>query len=285
MARAPKKAASTETLDSVNTAQIEKDRALHGQLVTERDRILADVDARFGLDQPYELEVYINAARDAVAVVGERLFVIGRACIAIKEHEAHGTFTEALERIGIAPRFARKCMAAALKFEGSDARKLVAARLSSSKLLELMAEDDEELDNLVDGGTLAGHSLDDIERMPIRQLRETLRTERKAHADEIGAHEEIVKRKDEKIHQLDLERRRFKKLPFQEQVDSALIEFGSIAVAALGACNQVRDAMRLFEQMYEDAGERMTPEVQEAIEGHARALVSAVETITRLAHV
>ncbi|HCF5729961.1 TPA: DUF3102 domain-containing protein, partial [Pseudomonas aeruginosa] len=44
-----------------------------------------------------------------------------------------------------------------------------------SKLFELLAEDDESLAELADGGTVAGLDLDDIERMSCRELRKALR--------------------------------------------------------------------------------------------------------------
>lgn len=45
------------------------------------------------------------------------------------------------------------------------------AHLGKAKLFELMTEDDEELAELADGGTVAGLTLDDVDRMSVRELR------------------------------------------------------------------------------------------------------------------
>lgn len=208
----------------------------HHAMLDARATQLAAIDARLGLDVPYDYETYIAAGRDSVAVMGERLFVIGRICIAIKEHEPHGRFGEALDRIGVKPRFAQTCMQAAIKYLGSDSRKLIAGRLASTKLLELVSEADDDLDLLGEGGTLADLTLDDIDKMSVRELKDALRKERKSATDELAARDEIIERKDKKLRDLELKTRKAGKLPVREKGEEllqlALSRLGT-AVAAL----------------------------------------------------
>lgn len=61
-----------------------------------------------------------------------------------------------------------------------------------------MVLDDEELDALADGGTVAGATLDDIDRMTSRELKAALREARETNA----AQQQVLAGKDEKINEL-----------------------------------------------------------------------------------
>lgn len=262
---------------------IADDSARHGELITQRDRELDDIEARFGIDRPYDREAFINLARDAVSVISARVFVIGHICIQLRANEPDGTFGQALELIGIAPRFAQKCMAAVRKMEGSDARKMLAGRLTSAKLLELISEDDDDLDSLADGGTLAGKTLDEIECMSTRELRAALRREREERQHDAEAHEDIVGRKDKKIAQLDLKARRLNKAPFREKLEATLQELSEAAIAAESALDTLRAGLLGLDELHNEAGENYTADVLEVIDGHARSVMALAKDITELA--
>jgi replicative DNA helicase len=62
----------------------------------------------------------------------------------------------------------------------------LATHLNKAKLFELMAEDDASLIELAEGGTIAGLTLDDIEKMTRNELRAALRESRAEHkADDL----------------------------------------------------------------------------------------------------
>ena len=61
-----------------------------------------------------------------------------------------------------------------------------------------MTEDDEDLVELADGGTIAGMSLDDIDRMTSRELKAALREARETNA----AQQRVLADKNEKIDSL-----------------------------------------------------------------------------------
>lgn len=283
MGRSAKAAPTTPTLPASAEQSLAADATKHGELLANRERILNEIDARFGLDQPYDLNTYIGIARDSVAVVSERLLLIGRICVAIKEHEPRGSFGLALEQIGIADRFARKCMAAVVKFEGSDSRKLLASRLASTKLLDLLVEDDDDLDALGDGGTLHGYTVDEFDKMSSRELRAALRAARKERDDEIAARDEIIERKDKKINTLETRARRFAKEPFRVQLDQALIEVGALVVEYESAGAAVREALVGLDAMHDKAGESYSSEVLELIDGWAKGAMALAKEIADLA--
>ena len=170
-------------------------------LLIQHEQNLAVVDKTYGGDLPYdrtrlenEAQFYLRESATAMLEAGTRLIVI-------KEHEGHGNFTDSLERIGIGERAARKMMQAAVKFS----KRPTLAVLEKSKLLELMVEDDDDLDALAEGGTLAGLKLDDVEKMSVRELKAALRKEREKRKEEADAHETLLEKKDQKINQLDRE--------------------------------------------------------------------------------
>ena len=66
-------------------------------------------------------------------------------------------------------------MNATLRLTGLGNNSATLLQLSSSKLIELLVEDDDTLKELADGGSIIGLSLDEIERTPTRILRKKLR--------------------------------------------------------------------------------------------------------------
>ena len=167
---------------------------------------LAKIDATYGDSQPYDPIRLINETKFYLQNAANSMLEAGNRLILLKEHEPHGEFIEALEQIGIVPRAAQRMMQAAIKFSGPSARAL--AHLGKTKLLELMVEDDQELESLAEGGTLAGHTLDEIECMTTRELQAALRKERKKRAEEKEAHDKLMTSKNNKID--DLAKRNYK---------------------------------------------------------------------------
>ncbi len=283
MARTKSPPPAIDAVPSDVNESLVADSAKHGELLAQHERGIAEIDARFGIDRPYDREVFIGLARDAVSVMSDRLYVIGRICIQLRAHEPHGSFGEALDSIGIAPRFAQKCMAAVRKIEGSEARKLLAGRLSSGKLLELLSEDDDDLEELANGGELYGKTLDDIEAMSTRELRAALRAERKEKDEEVAARDDIIARKDKKLQQLELKSRRLSKAPFREKLEAAMQEFNEIALAAQGGLDAMRAALMGLDDMHIEAGENYTADVLEVIDGQARSTLALANDIVELA--
>lgn len=283
MARSKSAAPTSDSLPADAAAQLETDAALHGQLVTQREQMLATFDQRFGLDLPYERNTIIAIARESVVAAAERMLVIGRACMLLKANEPHGSFGAALQEIGIGERFARRAMQCAVKFEGSDSRKLLAARLSASKLLELVTEDDADLDALGDGGELAGLTLDEVDRMTKTELREALRRERKESAEELAAREEIIGRKDEKIRKLDAKVRGVKRQPLNERAFALLAELDASVVGLLEKGDETKALIESVMDLYAEAGEELPADIETRVRqaaDSAAGLVAGIEQLT-----
>lgn len=223
-------------LDTQASEQGAAELAESHQVLSKHEQHLVTIDQTFGENLPYdkariesETMFYLKQSAESMLHVGMRLLVI-------KEHEKHGHFTESLERVGIAPQTARKFMQAAVKYSGS--KRSLTSVLGKTKLLELISEDDEDLEALAEGGTLAGLSLDEIDVMSASALRATLRKERAKRVKEETATEKLLSKKDEKINQYEREASRV--LEWPDVVQSINMDI----TLATGKCVEQISALR-----------------------------------------
>ena len=118
--------------------------------------------------------------------------------------------------------------------------------LGKSKLLELLVEDDDSLIELVDGGDINGHTLDDIDRMTRNELRAALRESRET-AD---AKDKVIADKNKKVDELAeklAKKQTGVKEPKPEDVGSELtMRLGSLEVGVRSDISRFAD---LFEQL------------------------------------
>ena len=266
-----KRSATLPQPPELSTDAIEKNRVL----TTEETKRLIEIDAEYGDGLAYDTLRIINETRFYLQQSAEAMLEAGRRLILLKEHENHGNFEGALNDIGLAPRAARKMMQAAYKFGG--AKRPLAAVLDKTKLLELISEDDEDLEELADGGTLAGHTLDEIERMTKMDLRAALRKEREKRQQDQETHEQLLSRKNKKVDELHKKLHQKKKhtADWPERCNELNIESTVAAAAGLEACDQLealRDAI-----LIEDFGK---DEAEGALEMMAVVYYDAVTQLT-----
>ena len=127
----------------------------------------------------------------------------GKRLIVLKEHEGHGAWLPLLERIGISHAAAKRMMAAARKFLDGPNSSLVSHLRSVTQVYELAMLDDDDLEELREGGTIAGHDLDDIARMSPSELRAKLRAERTERREREEAQRERLATKDRRIGEME----------------------------------------------------------------------------------
>ena len=163
----------------------------------------AEADRLYGGESPYdrervtaELAHYLGQGALSILAAGQRL-------IQLKEHESHGEWLGLLDRIGIGLTTAQRMMRAARKFLSGSNAALVPHLDSATKLYELALMDDDDLAELREGGTIAGATLDDIQRMSPSELRAVLRATRKEANEREDAQRERIKKKDAQIEQLE----------------------------------------------------------------------------------
>lgn len=141
-----------------------------------------------------EIRFYQQRTVEACLELGKRLLLL-------KEMTPHGEFLKRIAMLNIHDRTARRFMSASLKFNKTDNLSIIQSAGNQSKLLELLVLDDDEVKVLEEGGSIGDITLDEIETMTASELRKALRD---AKADS-QAKDNIIKKKDEKLNELDAE--------------------------------------------------------------------------------
>ncbi|NJT88170.1 DUF3102 domain-containing protein [Escherichia coli] len=196
-----------------------------------------EIMQQFGDGLPYERNRIVHEARFYMDQSAEAMLEAGKRLVILKENEPHGEYVQIVkEQLNLEPRIAQKMAQAALKFLSPEltSKAKTFSHLGRSKLYELMLEDDEDLAELADGGTVAGLTLDDVDRMSVRELRQALREARETNA----AQQRVLADKNEKIDSLStrLEKKsRIQPPEPDEEVKKLRAEVTALAVEAESA--------------------------------------------------
>lgn len=211
---------------------------------------------RIGYDLPYDRERVVQETRFYMGQAAEAMLEAGRRLLVLKEHEPHGDFMDVVEnRLGIPYRTAARMMQSAVKYLlNPDLKEKVPrlAQLGKTKLFELMTEDDDDLAALAEGGTLAGHTLDDIEAMSKRELQAALREAR----EEAKAQDDLIADKNKKLDAAKAKARRIAAVPPDEQLDELKREAVAVSNEAVGI---VRGNLRQALVALNEHGEATVP--------------------------
>lgn len=153
----------------------------------------------------YKGVLTVGALEDGIRFYQQRTveacLELGKLLLLLKEMTPHGDFKQRIALLNIHERTAQRFMSASLKFSKTDNLSLLKAVGNQSKLLELLVLDDEEVIELNETGSIGDITLDEIETMTASELRKALRD---AKADN-SAKDNIIKKKDEKLNELDAE--------------------------------------------------------------------------------
>ncbi len=213
--------------------------AMHSVMVMEQ----------WGNGETYNEATWVERARQAAYKTMEGMFELGRALIVLKEHTEHGRFRALAEQeLGIHYREAARLMAATQRFATPQMQKAAPKLLGlgKSKLLELLVEEDITLTGLADGEEVNGMTLDDVDRMTVKELRLALRESR----DTAEAKDKLIADKSRKIDELAeklTKKQGSLKEPAPADVGSELtMQLGSLEV---GIRSQVSRLKEMFEQM------------------------------------
>ncbi|EGL6630124.1 DUF3102 domain-containing protein [Salmonella enterica] len=178
---------------------------------------------QFGEGLPYERTRIVHETRFYMTQSAEAMLEAGKRLVILKENEPHGEFISIIEKeLNIEARVARRMMQASLKFLGTEsepAKRSTLSVLGKGKLYELMVLDDEDLDELADGGTVAGATLDDIDRMSVRELRSALRKTK----EDLAASRQLVSDKSDEVNEL--KETRFKKVDPDAAIQKVIEDF------------------------------------------------------------
>ena len=228
----------------------------------ERTEGAALADGLYGDGDLYDRSRLVAEVRGYLGSGVMAMLEAGRRLIRLKEHEEHGSWLSTLDEIGIHPRAAQRMMLAARKFL-PDGRSDTVSFLPSSitAAYEIAALDDDDLEELREGGTIAGATLDDIQRMSPSELRATLRAERRERREREQAQRERLVNKGLVIDGLEEEARQARRrldeyrlgaVSWSERESNVLIALASAEHDAINVCIRVRTAITLLEQLASD---------------------------------
>ena len=205
---------------------------------------------QWGGSEAYNEERWIERGRYAVRQTMEGMFELGRALIVLKEHTEHGRFSEIVQReFGIKTAETARLMAATRRFATPQMQKAQAKLmdLGKSKLLELLVEEDVTLVGLADGEEVNGMTLDDVDRMTVRELRSALRSAR----EDTDATRKVSADKDAKINRLteQLEKQKSAKTKEPDAADVGSNITMALASTEVAARSQISRLAPLFEEL------------------------------------
>ena len=211
--------------------------AMHSLMVMEQ----------WGNGEAYNEDRWIERGRQAMRQTVEGMFELGRVLIVLKEHMTWEKFADVCEVFGMSVRAAQQLTQATRRFATPQMQKAQSKlmELGKSKLLELLVEEDETLTELADGGEVNGMTLDDVDRMTVRELRAALRESRET----AEAKDKIIADKNKKVDELaeKLAKKQTGKEPKPEDVGSELtMQLSSLEVAARSDLSRFAE---VFEQM------------------------------------
>lgn len=182
-----------------------------GQLVREKKAVsVQEIDSQYLPDgESYNLYLCMSRAKDAIEYTGRAFMELGQQLMLIKAHETSEQFHAAIESLDISWRTANYAMSAARKFSNSQAL----ANFSRASLIALTVLDDDQAEELNQTGKLDGlGTASEIKEMTYRELQKALQDMRnekakaeEEHAKQLEAVENVVRKKESKISELEME--------------------------------------------------------------------------------
>lgn len=211
MGRRPKEELTEDARAASLIAQEGREKEL---AIDEADRLyLEDGEA-------YSLNACMERAKIHQGQMAEGMLGLGRQLLLMKAHEEHGQFLAVLDELNLAERSARYAMAAVRKFGNRQS----IAVLGSTKIYALTVLDDDDVKSLVEKDELPGvGTLDEIERMTVRELKAALREERERRAKDREAQEAAIAKKEQKLNELET-RLRYQEPPTKQQTAQAELD-------------------------------------------------------------
>ncbi|WGK68383.1 hypothetical protein P0082_07795 [Candidatus Haliotispira prima] len=181
---------------------LENEVAQQKEQTAQRERELSAIDYRYLEEgETYNRDRMETEIAMHGQIIGEQFYHVGRKLLLIKEHEGHGYFGQALERLKFNRRTAQAWMRAAItadKLKSADS-----AHLGRQKLLELALLSDDELEALGEGQTVAGLVLDDLDKMSYSELKTQVRGHKAEKQALQKSADSVFAQKDKEINERD----------------------------------------------------------------------------------
>ena len=169
----------------------------------EKEMSVQEIDSKYLPEgESYNLFICMTRAKDAENTAGQAFVALGQQLALIKAHETSEQFHAAMENMDVSWRTANYAMAAARKFSNSP----LGAKFGRTQLKILSVLDDEQIAQMEETGELPGvGTVDEIQRMKRKDLEDSLRKEKEERQKEREALEKVVRQKEGKISDMEME--------------------------------------------------------------------------------
>ena len=169
----------------------------------EKEMSVQEIDSKYLPEgESYNLFICMTRAKDAENTAGQAFVALGQQLALIKAHETSEQFHAAMENMDVSWRTANYAMAAARKFSNSP----LGAKFGRTQLKILSVLDDEQIAQMEEIGELPGvGTVDEIQRMKRKDLEDSLRKEKEERQKEREALEKVVRQKEGKISDMEME--------------------------------------------------------------------------------
>lgn len=149
-----------------------------------------------GPTDPDSLE---RACNIEIAYHAQSTFRLGATLMLLRESCLHGDFLARLDRIGITKSTAYRYISIAARFKDEGVREALQG-FGVGKIIELAALDDSEIQELIDGKSARGLTVDKIETLSLKELRVRLGEAEK----DAQAKDAYIKRLSDKVASLEV---------------------------------------------------------------------------------
>lgn len=199
---------------------------------------------RIGYDGPLSLGGAEDHARMQMRRTVNECLELGKTLLIIRELTPHGGFKDRVDLLGIDYTAAKRFMQATLKFSKGASTHLLAAAGSQTKLLELLVLDDGEIKELSENGSVRGVSIDEIDGMTAKELRQALRKSHDDAKSDAYAKDKLIQTQSENLQKLhkqlaeaerrqtaftDEEKRDYECAPLHDTINDAMLALGRMA--------------------------------------------------------
>ena len=172
--------------------------AMAGDLVVALNADSAALKELMLPGETYDLDLYANRLHAAENQAQFALLEIGRIFRVMQIQEGPN-FAVACERVGRTVSYGYRMSALHEKLGTGERAKLLS--LGTSKAMEFLVFEGDELDRIA-ANTMPDMTLDDVDRMPVKKLREAIRKMRTAAQENQQATDQIVEARDKRIKEL-----------------------------------------------------------------------------------
>lgn len=170
--------------------------------------------------ESYSLNACMERAKIHQKQMSDGMLGLGEQLLLMKAHEGHGQFMAILDELNMKQSSANYAMAAVRKFGNSQS----IGNLGVTKIYALTVLDDDDVRSLVEKDELPGvGTLDEIDRMSVRELKAALREERDRRVKDREAQEAAIAKKEKKLNEME-SRLRYQEPPTKEKIAQSSLD-------------------------------------------------------------